>query len=211
LLIHDLIGSLLHVVKENILQLVLNVFLPFSLVFSLTETKVIFLCQCIIFLSELFVLLLECDFEPVLKVADLEDALGLDPLASLDQEASLTPLVDNQALLDDVEEVIVEANSSILTLFTHCITNGEHVDVLKKLVFLFVLVQYTAFLVDVSLETLVESDNCAACGVVDEFPLFERELLHFKLIMLTIPATLMIAEYLNKVASVSQNKEKHYR
>jgi hypothetical protein len=148
LLMHDRVSALLHIFKEHVFELILHVLLSFGHILPATPYREGSLLDLhdIVLLGSLLILLLEGLLESILEVAHFEDTLGLDAGPPLVQEAPLPPLVDNETLLDDVEEILVQV---LLIL------NREHVHVLQQLILLLILLKHAPFLIDVPSQSLV--------------------------------------------------------
>jgi hypothetical protein len=148
LLMHDRVSALLHIFKEHVFELILHVLLSFGHILPATPNREGSLLDLhdIVLLGGLLVLLLEGLLESVLEVTHFEDTLGLNACPPLVQEAPLPPLVDNETLLDDVEEILVQV---LLIL------NREHVHILQQLILLLILLKHAPFLVDVPSQSLV--------------------------------------------------------
>jgi len=156
---HDRVGPLLDIFKEDVLELVLHVLLSLGHVLPTApaDRERLLDLHDVVLLGYFLILLLEGLLESVLEVAHFEDTLGLDAGSPLTQEAPLAPLVDDETLLDDVEEVLVEA---LLVL------NREHVHILQQLILLLILLQHAPFLIDVPLQSLIQCYYCAAGSIV---------------------------------------------
>lgn len=187
LLMHDRVGALLDIFKEDIFELVLHVLLPLGHVLPATAAdseRLLDLHDFFLFVGFLE-LLLERLLKPVLEVAHLEYTLSLNASPPLLQEAPLAPLVNNETLLDNVEEVFVE---------TLLVLNREHIDVLQQLVLLLVLLEHAPLLVDVPLQSLVQCDHCAASRIVQELSLFSLHEHLCEVVGLSITAPLVTAQ-----------------
>jgi hypothetical protein len=203
LLMHDCVSALLHIFKEHVFELVLHVLLFFGYILPATPNREGSLLDLhdIVLLSALLVLLLEGLLESILEVTHFEDTLGLDAGPPLVQEAPLPPLVDNETLLDNVEEILVQV---LLIL------NREHVHVLQQLILLLILLKHAPFLVDVPSQSLVQCNNSAASGIVQEFSLLGLHEDLCEIVWFTISAALVPAQDHDKIGNVSQEKEESH-
>lgn len=94
---HDRVGPLLDIFKEDVLELVLHVLLSLGHVFPAApaDRERLLDLHDVLLLGDLLILLLEGFLESVLEVAHFEDTLGLDARSPLIQEAPLAPLVND--------------------------------------------------------------------------------------------------------------------
>lgn len=203
LLMHDRVGALLDIFKEDIFELVLHVLLPLGHVLPATAAdseRLLDLHDFFLFVGFLE-LLLERLLKPVLEVAHLEYTLSLNAGPPLLQEAPLAPLVNNETLLDNVQEVFVE---------TLLVLNREHIHILQQLVLLLVLLEHAPLLVNVPLQSLVQCDHCAAGRIVQELSLFSLHKHLCEVVGLSITAPLVTAQDHDQVTNIAKHQEKSH-